>query len=200
MDHSLSVFFSKFSWNFSSARKAKLFICGSIGLFICIVFITVFVKPFSVNISPSAPRGIYMVLPGAFYDYGDFLLVSCPEDYPPLAKKGDTLLKTVRGFPGDRYTVTDKELIINEQSYPIYRADYLPHLTPGVYVVPEGTLLCLNNPEFSFDSRYIGPVAISNIQHKVFQILDYDRLDKTITWIYELFRLEVPYAGSASKP
>ena len=195
MDHSLSVFFSKFSWNFSSARKTKIFICGSVGILAFITFVTLFTKPFSVNMSPSAPRGIYLVLPGEFYDYGDFLLVSCPKDYPPLAKEGDTLLKTVRGFPGDRYTVTDKEITINNRSFPIYDKDYLPHLTPGVYVVPEGMFLCLNDPEISFDSRYIGPVPIANVKHKVIQLLDYDKLDETIKWIYKLLRLEVPYVG-----
>lgn len=198
MDHSLSGFLSKFSWNFDSAKKAKCFICGITGFLAVIVVLTVFVKPLSFNTSPSAPRGVYLVLPSFGYHYGDFALVSCPADYPPLAKNGDTLLKKIQGFPGDTYTVSDKEVIINNRSYPIFIADHLPHQTPGVYVVPEETVLCLNDPEISFDSRYIGPISKSNLKHRVIQILDYDKIDKKIIQIYKFLGWEVPHAGATS--
>lgn len=56
---------------------------------------------FYFNSTPSAPRGFYMVSPISTLSAGDYVIVKCPKDYPPLTNKGRLLLKEVEGFPGD---------------------------------------------------------------------------------------------------
>lgn len=127
-------------------------------------------KPFYINASDSAPHGVYMarfniqsedgsgarpdlLLPGFYY------LVELPVDVPALDKKaGLNLIKVCRSLPGTEYTVTEKEIITEGRSYPISDKPGLPHIKPGNYVVPENTVLFLNNPDSSFDSRYLGPI------------------------------------------
>lgn len=139
-------------------------------------------KPFYVNESDSAPHGVYMarfniqsddgsgarmelMLPGYYY------LVSLPVDVPALDKKaGLNLIKVCRGLPGKAYTVTDTELVMDGKSYPISDKTGLPHIMPSNYVVPEDTVLFLNDPDTSFDSRYLGPIGRKHIKKVLYYI------------------------------
>ncbi len=126
------------------------------------------------NLSPSAPFGIYAMSINQKLSYDDYTIVSLPIDMPSLnVKKGFPLLKKIEGFPGDHYTITKNALFINGRSYKIYHRKDLPCLRPGNYIVPPGKFLFLNDPDISFDSRYLGPINSRNIIKKVFLLIPF---------------------------
>lgn len=139
-------------------------------------------KVFYINDSDSAPHGIYMARFNIQSEEGSgarmdllllnfYYLVELPVDVPALDKKaGLNLIKVCRALPGTEYTVTDKELITLGRSYPISDRQGLPHIKPGNYVVPENTVLFLNNPEDSFDSRYLGPIDRKYVKKVLYYI------------------------------
>lgn len=161
--------------SFKKARKCKLF------MIIIFVLLLLFFLSFHVfhifyyNNTSSAPRGFYMVSPVSTLATGDYVIVKCPKDYPPIANKGRLLLKEVEGFPGDTFEVTSDFLIIHDRHYPIYHfPSYLPQLPQGTFTVPANMYLFLNPMPYSFDSRYMGPIAQDMLVRKVFLIFDTD--------------------------
>jgi type IV secretory pathway protease TraF len=132
-------------------------------------------KLFYSNVTDSAPRGIYMVSLNQNLHYGDYVIVSLPIDVPKLhVEKGFLLLKQIRGFPGDVYTVSDDALEIHGESYKIFHQEGLPEVEARERQVPENEMLLLNNMELSFDSRYLGPISKELIVKKVDLLLSYE--------------------------
>lgn len=157
-------------------KKLKLFMMG---LFLVIGFLTVanmlVGTLFYSNATDSAPRGIYLVSLNQNLHYGDYVIVSLPVDVPKLhVEKGFLLLKQVRGFPGDVYTVSENALVIRGESYKIFHQEDLPELEAGEKQVPGNDILLLNNMELSFDSRYLGPISQDLIVKKVEMFLPYE--------------------------
>ena len=111
------------------ARLYSLKFCKIILFFIIFITIlylcmgTIFYK----NISPSAPRGIYMIAPNQNLDYGDFVVVKLPVDVPILnVQKGYPMIKKVQGLPGDVYRVGEDAVEIHGRKYKIYHMNGLP--------------------------------------------------------------------------
>lgn len=131
------------------------------------------------NDTESAPRGVYVVSPDQHLTYGDYVIVHAPVAIPDIKIPYDfRLLKRVAAFPGDTYTVTDDVMATNGQVYPIYHRPWLPQLPHGTFSVPEGTMLFLNPPIHSLDSRYFGPIVSSRVERKVFLLINYDAIDE----------------------
>ena len=157
-------------------RKLKIFV---VGLFLTIVFATLanmlVGKLLYINVTDSAPRGIYLVSFNQNLHYGDYVIVSLPVDVPKLhVEKGFLLLKQVRGFPSDEYAVFNDSLEIKGKEYKIFHQEGLPELAVGERKVPEGEMLLLNDMELSFDSRYFGPIPKALIVKKVDLFLPYE--------------------------
>lgn len=132
-------------------------------------------KIFYINHTDSAPKGIYCVSLNQTLHYGDSVIVSLPVDVPSLhVQKGFLLLKTVKGFPGDRYQVFNDELEIRGETYKIFKQRGLPQLELGEKLVPEDSFLLLNDMDFSFDSRYLGPMERQLIVTKVNLLVPYE--------------------------
>ena len=164
--------------NFLKGRQKKLKIFV-VGLFLTIGFATLanmlVGKPLYINVTDSAPKGIYMVSFNQNLHYGDYVIVSLPVDVPKLhVEKGFLLLKQVRGFPGDKYTVSKHVLEIRGETYKIFHQEGLPELEAGERQVPENEMLLLNDMELSFDSRYLGPISKDLIVKKVELLLSYE--------------------------
>lgn len=164
--------------NFLKGRQKKLKIFV-VGLFLTIGFATLanmlVGKPLYINVTDSAPKGIYMVSFNQNLHYGDYVIVSLPVDVPKLhVERGFLLLKQVRGFPGDKYTVSKHVLEIPGETYKIFHQEGLPELEVGERQVPENEMLLLNNMELSFDSRYLGPIPKALIVKKVNLVLPYE--------------------------
>ena len=127
------------------------------------------------NMTNSAVRGLYAAAPNQNLARGDYVIVRLPEGIESLhVDAGFRLLKRVRGFPGESYTVDEEYLRTQDDSYRIYHKDGLPQLKTGAYIVPSGTLLLLNDTDDSFDSRYLGTIEESQIDKKVFLLLSYE--------------------------
>ena len=82
--------------------------------------------------------------------------------YPYTARR--FAAKKAAAFPGDTYEMTASRLAVNGRVYPVYHLPYLPTQPAGSYAVPEGTILFLNDPVISLDSRYFGPIPQANIK------------------------------------
>lgn len=156
-------------------KKLKKIFCFFIFVVVLLSCVTVFSgKIFYQNTSPSAPAGIYIISLSQQLHYGDYVIVLLPQDVPALnVKKGYPLLKKVQGFQGDKYTVHDDTLLLHGRSYPFIKKSGLPLQKSGDYVVPQDYFLFLNDPDISFDSRYIGPISKENIVKKVILLFPY---------------------------
>ena len=162
--------------NFREQRKSKIFVLSVISL-ILIGSILHFIcgKLLYCNMTNSAVRGLYAAAPNQNLARGDYVIVRLPEGIESLhVDAGFRLLKRVRGFPGESYTVDEEYLRTQDDSYRIYHKDGLPQLKTGAYIVPSGTLLLLNDTDDSFDSRYLGTIEESQIDKKVFLLLSYE--------------------------
>ena len=157
-------------------KKLKLFMMVLFSVLGFLMLANLFVgKLFFTNVTNSAPRGIYMVSLNQNLQYGDYVIVSLPIDVPKLhVEKGFLLLKQIRGFPGDVYTVSDHALVIWGESYRIFHQEGLPELEAGEKQIPEGEMLLLNDMGRSFDSRYLGSIHKALIVKKVELFLSYE--------------------------
>lgn len=133
---------------------------------------------FFINHTTSAPRGIYISIPGIL-EPGDFAAVECPQSIPEInVPEGYLLLKKAIGFPGDTYTVSGHTLTINGRVYPFVTFPYLPQLQQGTHRVPEGAILFLNDPPDSLDSRYFGPIPMDNVQTRAALFINCDAIEQ----------------------
>ena len=164
------------NFRFREQRKSKIFVLFVISL-IVIGSVLHFVcgKLLYCNMTNSAVRGLYAAAPNQNLARGDYVIVRLPEGIESLhVDAGFRLLKRVRGFPGESYTVDEEYLRTQDDRYRIYHKDGLPQLKTGAYIVPSGTLLILNDTDDSFDSRYLGTIEESQIDKKVFLLLSYE--------------------------
>lgn len=168
--------------NFREQRKSKIFVLSVIFLtLIGSVLHLVCGKLLYCNMTNSAVRGLYAAAPNQSLARGDYVIVRLPEGIESLhVDAGFRLLKRVRGFPGESYTVDEEYLRTHDDSYRIYHKDGLPQLEAGTYTIPDGTLLLLNDTDDSFDSRYLGTIESSQIDKKVFLLLSYEPFLKLI--------------------
>ena len=121
------------------------------------------------NPTPSLPKGVYRLAPGApeendlvsFCLEGEFAELALERGYlePGSCPSGlRPLLKRLAGLPGDS---------VDPYSHPICAVDshgrsMTPALVPGV--VPPGMALVLADHPGSFDSRYFGFVPLDSLQ------------------------------------
>ena len=157
-------------------KKLKLFMIGLFSVLGFLMLVNLFVgKLFFTNVTNSAPRGIYLVSIDQNLHYEDYVIASLPVDVSKLhVEKGFLLLKQIRGFPGDVYTVSDHALVIRGESYKIFQQEGLPEVEAGEKQIPEEEILLLNDMERSFDSRYLGPISKNLIVKKVDLLLSYE--------------------------
>ncbi|WP_196591938.1 S26 family signal peptidase [Pectinatus frisingensis] len=160
----------------SGQKKLKIFMIAILFGIAVLGAVNIFVgKLFYINSTDSAPRGIYLISLNQNLHYGDYVIVALPVDVPKLhVEKGFLLLKQVRGFPGDKYTVSDDALELCGKAYKIFQQEGLPQLETGERQVPDNEMLLLNDRELSFDSRYLGPISKDLIVKKVDLLVPYE--------------------------
>ena len=138
-------------------------------LWLALAFALVFGAGFRFNPTPSLPKGIYRVVPGApekddlvsFCLEGEFAELALERGYlePGSCPSGlRPLLKRLAGLPGD---------FVDPSAFPIRSVDshgrsMSSALVPGV--VPPGVALVLADHPGSFDSRYFGFVPLDSLQ------------------------------------
>jgi conjugative transfer signal peptidase TraF len=128
---------------------------------------------FTWNLSPSMPRGLYVLERGKVPERCSIVLVPVPDSVRPMALErrylpaGAKLLKVVVALPGDAVCVRDGSLIVNgdvlgpvlsrdSRGRPLAPARFCGHLATGAAFVATSASL-------SFDSRYFGPVPLSTL-------------------------------------
>lgn len=135
------------------------------------------------NDSPSEPKGFYLIQKNQPLTIGSYVILAVPEPVQELVygrgwlRPGALLLKQVGALPGDRVTITDEGIYLNDRYFgPVYATDQRGLPVPqqrGSFIVPEGYFLPLTSYQRSFDGRYFGLVPIPHIQYQVTPLLTY---------------------------
>lgn len=138
-----------------------------------------------INITSSLPRGFYIVSESPSANLVEF----CPEGEAATISRergyrtpggtcpdgGSPLLKPIAAVSGDRVEVTSNGIQVNGKLIPnsvAHRKDHrgrpLKPWPNGRYIVPAGSLWVISDfNDWSFDSRYFGPIRCSLVRHRL---------------------------------
>lgn len=135
-----------------------------------------------VNLTNSAPIGLYKKVNSQNYSKGDLVVFELPEEIKQqlqdrLWYKNTTLLKSIEGLTGDSYYAKDNVYFVNDiPCGTIAVADMqgknLPHIQEGKHIVRKDHFLATSlHQKNAFDSRYYGDISFDNIKSKVIPYL-----------------------------
>lgn len=99
---------------------------------------------------------------------GDVIVFRAPAEY--AGPQGEYWVKRVIGLPGDTVAVKHGHLILDGRRVPetFINGPMDPSKDSGPFKVPPGTVFVMgDNRNLSFDSRYVGPIADSQIVGRV---------------------------------
>jgi conjugative transfer signal peptidase TraF len=144
-----------------------------------------------VNLSPSMPEGIWLERtdPTHVYQAGDVVVVCPPlnDQQKVYVKPGncpsgrEPMVKRIVAATGD--VVTMSEFGIDVNGNPLSESAPMPFdgagrplqaYPAGTYKVEVGQVWLIAPRPFSFDSRYLGPVAISNIEGIAIPVIEWN--------------------------
>lgn len=139
---------------------------------------------FRLNLTDSIPIGLYRMTDIKNLKYAFVLF--CPEDKPVFQQARDRgyidsglchggygyLMKKVVAIKGDKISITDEGVLVNHRLIPFSKpisADGLgrplPQWRASDYLLKEDEILTMTSQSaWSFDSRYYGPVHLSQIK------------------------------------
>ena len=139
---------------------------------------------FRVNITDSIPLGLYRIT--EIKELKNNFVIFCPDDRPVFQQARNRgyidsgfckgcygyLMKKVVAIKGDEISVTDEGVFVNHQRLPFSKPIStdglnrpLPQWRMSNYQLKEDELLVMTNQsEWSFDSRYYGPVRKGQIK------------------------------------
>lgn len=102
---------------------------------------------------------------------GDLVVVSTSE-YPQYYRDGVELLKLIMGVPGDKISITEDVVTINDEVIAYLGKAGRPFepAFKGVRVLKDGEYWISGVSNVSIDSRYIGPISHSSILGKAYAI------------------------------
>lgn len=131
------------------------------------------------NVTPSLPRGVYLLLPAKNIKRGDTVVFDVPEElrkYEYIPKYTKLLLKNVGALANDKVSIKDDMLYINDSSYgKIYVKDgqgtILPKLNENELQPKNNEFLPLAPHQNSFDGRYYGTIKLDKVKNKAKLIL-----------------------------
>lgn len=156
-----------------TGRRRKLRRRGLAGLAgIALILATTVVPPsprLVWNVSPSAPVGLYRVIPGGALERGDMVVARLPERWRRLAAERHylpsnvPLVKAVAAIPGDEVCAVGESLYVNGR-WAVHRLESdgqgrsMPMWQGCATLGPSQYLLLMAAAPASFDGRYFGPV------------------------------------------
>lgn len=139
---------------------------------------------FKINMTDSIPIGLYRITD--IKNLKNAFVIFCPEDKPVFQQARDRgyidsglcpggygyLMKKVVAIKGDNISVTDEGVLVNHQLIPFSKpisADGLkrplPQWRTRDYQLKKDEILTMTSQsEWSFDTRYFGPVRLSQIK------------------------------------
>lgn len=128
------------------------------------------------QVTPSMPKGIYEIKPAQRIEKGQIVLFDVPKNVRHLAKERGwlpknlayNLMKPVVAVQGDRVSVSEKGLFVNNRYFgPVREKDSqglpLPMLN-GRFVLKADEYFTASGHANSFDGRYFGPINRSAIK------------------------------------
>lgn len=135
-------------------------------------------KYFTINLTDSIPKGIYLLKKPEHLKKGDYIVFPIPENALTyihgrkyLPKIASNLIKTVGAVHGDKVEINENKIIINDFPYgKISKFDSnglkLPTLKSEDLFLEKNEILPLAEKDKSFDGRYFGKIKIENISFK----------------------------------
>ncbi len=135
------------------------------------------------NHTRSLQTGWYLMLPAENLQDGDIVGFELSRQPRELAvsrgwmKEGELTLKRIGALEGGSYEIKENGQFYVNGKYKgqVRETDpggrRMPHVRPGVYLVPKGSFLPLGDNPASFDGRYYGPEPISEIRFKAALLL-----------------------------
>lgn len=131
------------------------------------------VRHVTLNVTKSMPLGLYWLRPRARLERGTVVSFACPTSIASLVAARHylpstfKLLKRVVAVEGERVCLSgDRYVVGDELLSPIAIRDRLGrslHAYPFCGVVPDGAVFVAADGDSSLDSRYFGPVAVSDL-------------------------------------
>lgn len=125
------------------------------------------------NATPSAPRGLYGVFPGAVIRPGDIVIARVPRRYRRLfvirryLAAGVPLVKRVLAEAGGEVCARDHEILLNQRLVAKRRStDGTGRAMPlwqGCVTLKKEELFLLMDDPASLDGRYLGPIDRADI-------------------------------------
>ncbi|MDV3455868.1 S26 family signal peptidase [Sphingomonas sp. HF-S4] len=155
-------------------QRLRLLACGLAGVVALAVASLLPRVPLLVwNVSASAPRGLYGVLPGAVLDRGMMVVARTPAAVRALAAERHylpanvPLVKRVAALPGDRVCARGRWIYVRYSAVAHRQThDHAGRAMPwwrGCRPLGKAEYLLLMPADASFDGRYFGPVTRTNI-------------------------------------
>lgn len=157
--------------------------------FFCVIAAVIVYGGLRLNLSGSAPKGLWFVLPLKFENIKRGMIVSVCAPHQEIVLKlrdktvpegpcpgtnTEPLLKPVAAIPGDEIVLAqNKNILVNGRAIPNSQA--ISNITgwkTGTYKVRPGEVWLVSAYDArSFDSRYFGPVSFNNILGKAKALL-----------------------------
>lgn len=124
---------------------------------------------FTINLTESMPKGIYIMYPAINLKKGDIVLIPIvPEAKKYVPNKTKYMIKILAGTSEDKILIKNDELFINNQSWgKIYEIDGDGEKLPKANLkIKKDEVLLLVKTDRSFDGRYFGAIKKKNIKRK----------------------------------
>jgi conjugative transfer signal peptidase TraF len=132
----------------------------------------------TVNVTSSMPRGLYWLRPDGAIDRGSVVCLAVPPSMRTLVAQRRYLpprfhlLKRVVALPGDHVCTDHRRYVVNDHLVSAVAAQDLsgrplPAPYPFCGAVPSGVAFLAAAGNSSLDSRYFGPVPISDLTPSV---------------------------------
>lgn len=151
-------------------KKIKIIKNVSLFIFLLIAFILI---NFKVNISESAPIGIYFINRlSKKYDRGDYVVYKINSKYREYMleelRKLDTI-KQIKGIENDRVKYENNKIFINDKLMGKVLFN-IPINSKKEYTIPKDEFLTIGDVDYSLDGRYYGLIKKEDIKYKAYLI------------------------------
>lgn len=142
-------------------------------------------KIFVINISSSIPVGIYKIEKIKGYKIND-IVGFCTENYPQIKEykgsiKNISFCKYIGALEKDKINLLENYLYINDTKKGLIKErdglnNKLPQLAKIEFYIKEDEVFLLGDNDYSFDSRYYGPIKKKDILYKLVPIITFKEL------------------------
>lgn len=142
-----------------------------------IIILSILALPIRVNISSSAPKGIYYVnIFNKKYKKGDYIIYEMPEEYKYYVHENLKELETIKeiyAVENDEIKIIDNRVYINDKFVDNIYFD-IPIKIKGSYKLKKDEFLTMSKEKYSLDGRYYGIIKKEKIKYKAYLLIRSD--------------------------